>query len=70
MDVRDYLGVTSHVHAHQSMALYAVPRRVGDTSKRTNALSLAWLDRQGHAVPSMARTVDYVDGRLVYDDMV
>lgn len=70
MDVRDYLDVVSHVHAHQSMALYAVPRRVGDTSKRTNALSLAWLERQGRAVPSMVRTVDYVDGGLVYDAMV
>lgn len=42
-DVTDYLGKTSHVHAHESTALYPAGRWLGETLKQTNRLSVAYL---------------------------
>lgn len=42
-DVTDYLGNTYHVHAHESQALYPVNRVLGETSKPTNAKTVAYL---------------------------
>lgn len=42
-DVTDYLGKTSHVHAHESTALYPEGRWLGETLKQTNRLSVDYL---------------------------
>ena len=44
--VRDYKGIYEDVCAHQSVALYAAPRWLGETLKLTNRLSVEFLERQ------------------------
>ena len=43
-DVTDYMGNTSHVLAHQSIALYPSSRWLGETLKLTNRLSVEYLE--------------------------
>ena len=45
-EVTDYKGNTTHVCAHQSTALYAAPRWLGETLKLTNRLSVEYLERK------------------------
>lgn len=57
--VTDYEGNTAHVRCHESQSLYPASRVLGDTSKPTNALSVAYLkDKYG-------RNVDTRDRHLV-----
>lgn len=44
MYITDYLGNTSRVQAHKSIALYPAGRMLGDTSKRANAYNLRYVD--------------------------
>lgn len=45
-DVTDYLGETSHVVAHESVALYRASRWLGETLKITNRLSVEYLEQK------------------------
>lgn len=49
-DVTDYLGNTSHVKAHQSIALYPVGRFIGDTDKFDNAENVRYLEQRGRTI--------------------
>lgn len=44
--VTDYTGMDVYVCAHQSTALYAAPRWLGETLKLTNRLSVEFLERK------------------------
>ena len=43
MSVTDYLGNTSFVDAHQSIALYPSGRMLGDTVKKANACNMRFV---------------------------
>ena len=43
--VTDYIGNTTDVNVHQSVALYPAPRWLGETLKLTNRLSVEYLER-------------------------
>lgn len=43
-DVTDYLGNTTHVYAHESIALYPSGHFLGETLKLTNRLSVEYLE--------------------------
>lgn len=60
-EVRDYRGLDANVYAHQSVALYAAPRWIGETLKPTNRLSVVYLERK------YGRTVDTVTRYLERD---
>lgn len=54
--VTDYLGNTTHVYAHESTALYAAGRWLGETLKMTNKLSVDFLrDNYGREVDTDTR---------------
>ena len=70
--VTDYLGMSTHVCAHQSVALYAAPRWVGDTDKINNRLSVEYLEHEyGRNVDTTTKYLerDRNNGRgiLLYD---
>lgn len=46
--VTDYLGNTTRVTAHRSVALYPAGRWLGETLKHTNALSVGYLEKNYH----------------------
>lgn len=61
--VTDYLGNTAHVVCHESPALYASGRWLGDTSKYTNASNVAYMrEHYGRDVDTRMREL-VVDGR-------
>lgn len=67
-EVTDYTGVVSHVHAHQSIALYPSPRWLGETLKLTNRLSVVYLERKyGRIIDTATRYLerDEKNGRAV-----
>jgi len=67
-DVIDYLGNKSHVRSHESNALYAAGRWLGDTSKITNASSVEYLERRyGRTIDISMRRVGF-DGRKAYHE--
>lgn len=72
MDVTDWRGDTRHVTAHQSTALYPIGRWLGETTKLSNATTVAYLaDKYGRHVDTRTRYVDVVDNRIVvYIDTV
>lgn len=58
-DVTDYTGVTRHVSAHESTALYPAGRWLGETLKQTNRLSVAYLERHyGRSVETRTRYLE------------
>ena len=60
--VTDYLGNTQHVIAHESPALYAAGRWLGDTSKFTNASNVSYMyDHYGRNVDTRMREL-VIDG--------
>jgi hypothetical protein len=59
-DVTDYLGNSAYVDSRQSIALYPVGRKLGETVKRSNAENVAYLRRLG-------REVSTADKFLLYD---
>ncbi len=62
-DVVDYVGQKMHVVAHESPALYASGRWLGDTSKYTNQSNVAYLrEHYGRYVDTRMREL-VVDGR-------
>lgn len=66
--VTDHAGMESHVVAHQSTALYAAPRWLGETLKLTNRLSVDFLEREyGRAIDPASRYLerDRETGRAV-----
>lgn len=58
MDVTDYLGITSHVSAHASQALYDSGRMLGDTTKRANAENIHYLNMIGRVPDTTPVTID------------
>lgn len=60
-EVTDYAGMVSHVCSHQSTALYAAPRWLGETLKPTNRLSVEYVERE------YGRSID-TDNRYLYRD--
>lgn len=55
MDITDYMGVTSHVRCHESIALYSADRVLGDTTKGTNARTVDYLRHLGRDVDTSER---------------
>lgn len=67
MDVTDYMGQTSHVHTHESIALYPSDRLLGDADKGGNARTIAYMrERYGRAVDTTERVIDVEGGRATY----
>lgn len=61
--VTDYRGYTAHVVCHESPALYASGRWLGDTSKYTNASNVAYLrEHYGRDVDTRMREL-VIDGK-------
>lgn len=61
--VTDYRGYTAHVVCHESPALYAAGRWLGDTSKYTNASNVAYLrEHYGRNVDTRMREL-IIDGK-------
>lgn len=58
LDITDYRGVTAHVTARQSIALYDADRVLGDTCKGVNARSVAYLRSIGRTVPDGESIID------------
>ena len=57
--VTDYTGMDADVFAHQSTALYAAPRWLGETLKLTNRLSVEFLEREyGRVVDTTTRYLE------------
>lgn len=58
-EVTDYTGMDAYVSAHQSTALYAAPRWLGETLKLTNRLSVEFLEREyGRAIDTSTRYLE------------
>lgn len=67
MDVTDYMGQTSHVHTHESIALYPSDRLLGDADKGGNARTIAYMrERYGRAVDTTERVIDVEGDRATY----
>lgn len=60
--VTDYTGLDAYVSVHQSTALYAAPRWLGETLKLTNRLSVEYLERE------YGRTIDTTTRYLERDE--
>lgn len=67
MDITDYTGNTTHVHTHESIALYPSDRVLGDADKGGNARTIAYMrERYGRVVDTTERVVDVDGGRATY----
>lgn len=65
-DVTDYLGNTSHVLAHESIALYPVGRFIGDTDKYDNAENVRYLREHGRDIDTGEKIIGrYEDAGLL-----
>ena len=58
--ITDYTGKSDDVHAHCSIALYPVPRWLGETLKQTNRLSVDYLRRKyNYNVDTITKYLEY-----------
>lgn len=48
-DITDYQGNRASVDTHEAIAIFETARRLGDTTKRTNAANVAYLESVGRA---------------------
>ncbi|MBR2679260.1 MAG: hypothetical protein IKE23_00590, partial [Exiguobacterium sp.] len=58
-DVTDYNGETSHVSAHESIALYPASKIFGDLSAQVNLESWLYMFRHGFEVRQYLRRISY-----------
>lgn len=71
IEVTDYLGNTSFVSSHESVALYPINRVIGDTSKIANMQNIKYLqEKYNRKVDTSEKILELKDGRpivRVYD---
>ena len=56
-DITDYLGVTSHVSAYKSVALYDAGRCLGDTTKNSNFEAIQYQASRGYDIDTREREI-------------
>ena len=66
-DVIDYLGNTTHVHAHEAISLYESPRTIGSTLAHVNHQNVLYLESHGNDVDWTPKNLYVENGKCIIE---